>query len=153
MPKTKEAGLPASSFVPLCEWHGSSCPSAYFRLSSRWLVRGAKQLIRKYRLKSPRFILIMQHHNGYHAHRLPARPAVGNLALQVLQKPIRKMILRALTPGIFLASRAAVRTDVLDLVLLLIAVQSRPAGAAHAQHLRVSPFHGLRLLQIHVHKT
>src|SRR5256885_4109481 len=50
-------------------------------------------------------------------------------SLEILQKAVRKMILRALPPGILLASRTAVRTDELDPVLLRIAVQSSPSGA------------------------
>src|SRR5439155_969036 len=63
-------------------------------------------------------------------------------------------ILRPLPAGILLASRTAVRTDKLDPVLLRIAVQSSPSGAAHANCFWVTPFHRVSsLVQIHVHKT
>jgi len=51
-------------------------------------------------------------------------------------KTIREMILRPLTTGIFLSPFPAVGTDVLDPVLLGIAVQSRPTGAAYADNFR-----------------
>jgi hypothetical protein len=77
---------------------------------------------------------------------LAASTAIRYLTLQILQKTIREMILRPLATGILLAPFAAVRTDELDPVLLRIAVQSRPTGAAHADNFRVLPFHWIRLL-------
>src|SRR5690348_11503965 len=73
--------------------------------------------------------------------------ANGHFALQVLQKAVREMIQSALTAGILLVSRAAVRTDEFHLVLLRIAVQSSPSGAAHANGFRVMPVHGVSLLR------
>src|SRR5260370_25811754 len=109
------------------------------------------QLVGEDGLEAPGFVLVVQHYDGDYAQRLAARAAVGHFALHVLQKAIGKMILRALAAGILPATSAAVRTDVLDAVLLRIAVQSGPAGAAHANNFRVLPFHGNRLLWIHVH--
>jgi hypothetical protein len=77
---------------------------------------------------------------------LAASAAIRYFALQVLQKTICEMILRPLTTGILLSPFPAVGTDVLDPVLLGIAVQSRPTGAAYADNFRVLPFHGIRLL-------
>jgi hypothetical protein len=73
--------------------------------------------------------------------------------LQVLQKTIRKVILRPLTASILLARRAAVGANEFNPVLLRIAVQSCPASAAHPNRFYIAPFHGFRLLQIHVHMT
>jgi hypothetical protein len=115
-------------------------------------VQIAGELVRKHCFEPARFVLIVQHYYRYDSQGLSARPAVGHFALQILQKSVRKMILRPLAPGIFLAPCAAVGTDILDPILLRIAVQSRPTGAAHTDYLRVLPFHGF-LLQIHVHKT
>ena len=68
--------------------------------------------------------------------------ALRHFALQVLQETIREMIERTLAPGIFLVPRAAVRTDKLHRVLLRIAVQSGPAGAAHTHSFQITPVHG-----------
>src|SRR6202011_1453146 len=73
------------------------------------------------------------------------------LTLQILQKSIRKMILRTLAPGVLLALRAAVRTGVFHRILLRIAVQSGPARAAYT-YCFITPIHGIALLGIHVHK-
>jgi hypothetical protein len=100
------------------------------------------QLVGKYRFESPRLILIVQHYDRHYAQLLIASAAIGHFALQVLQKAVCKMILRPLAPGIFLSPFTAVGTDIFDPVLLRIAVQSRPTGAAHADYFRISPFHG-----------
>src|SRR5260370_31159501 len=92
------------------------------------------QLVGEDGLEAPRFVLIVQHYDGYHAQGLAARAAVGHFALHVLQKAIGNMILRALAAGILPATRAAVRTDGLDGVLLRIAAQSGPAGAGPPHH-------------------
>src|ERR1700730_16024321 len=73
------------------------------------------------------------------------------LALQILQKSIREVILRTLAPGVLLALRPAVRTGVFHRILLRIAVRSGPARAAYTYCL-VTPVHGIALLGIHVHK-
>jgi hypothetical protein len=104
------------------------------------------EVFREDRFESPRFVLIVQHYYGHHAQGLAASAAICYLALQILQKSVREMILRPLAPGILLTPFAAVRTDELDPVLLRIAVQSRPTGAAHADNFRVLPFHWIRLL-------
>src|SRR5579863_10425355 len=109
------------------------------------------QLVGENGLEATRLVLIVQHYDGDHAQGLPAGAAVGDFALQVLQKAIGKMILGALAAGILLAALAAVGTDKLHSVLLRIAVQSRPASAAHAYSFDIAPFHG-SLLWIHVHK-
>src|ERR1700732_3165973 len=72
------------------------------------------------------------------------------LALQILQKSIREVILRTLAPGVLLALRPAVRTGVFHRILLRIAVQSGPARAAYT-YCFVTPVHGIALLRIHVH--
>src|ERR1700676_1090660 len=74
------------------------------------------------------------------------------LALQILQKTIREVILRSLAPGVLLALRAAVRTGVFHRILLRIAVQSGPARAAYTYCFYITPVHGIALLRIHVHK-
>jgi hypothetical protein len=108
-------------------------------------VRKVK-VFREDRFESPSFVSIVQHYYGHHAQGLAASTAIRYLTLQILQKTIREMILRPLATGILLAPFAAVRTDELDPVLLRIAVQSRPTGAAHADNFRVLPFHWIRLL-------
>jgi hypothetical protein len=104
------------------------------------------ELVLKDRFESPGFVLIVQHYYWHHTQGLPASAAIRYLALQILQKTIREMILRPLTTGILLSPLPAVGTDVFDPVLLGIAVQSRPTGAAHAHNFRVLPFHWIRLL-------
>src|ERR1700716_3597795 len=73
------------------------------------------------------------------------------LALQILQKSIREVILRTLAPGVLLTLRPAVRTGVFHRILLRIAVQSGPARAAYT-YCFVTPVHGIALRGIHVHK-
>src|ERR1700719_1970685 len=73
------------------------------------------------------------------------------LALQILQKTIREVILRTLAPGVLLALRPAVRTGVFHRILLRIAVQSGPARAAYT-YCFITPVHDIALLGIHVHK-
>ncbi len=104
------------------------------------------QLIGEDRFESTSFVLIVQHYYRHDAQGLPASAAICYLALQVLQKTIREMILRPLATGILLSPFPAVGTDELDPVLLGIAVQSRPTGAAYADNFRVMPFHWIRLL-------
>src|SRR6266576_2853166 len=77
-----------------------------------------------------------------HAQRLLAGMANGHFTLQVLQKTVREMVQRPLAPGILLVTRAAVRTDEFHLVLLRIAVQSSPPGAAYANRFCITPVHG-----------
>jgi hypothetical protein len=103
-------------------------------------------------LEATGFVLVVQHYYWHYAQGLIACAAVGDFALQVLQETVGEMILRPLAASILLSPLAAVGTDILDPVLLRIAVQSRPTGAADADNFRVSPFHGIRLLGIHVHK-
>jgi hypothetical protein len=99
------------------------------------------EFVGKYCFESPRLILIVQHYYRHYAQLLIASAAIRHFALQVLQKTVRKMILRPLAAGILLSPFAAVGTDIFDPVLLRIAVQSRPTGAAHADYFRISPFH------------
>jgi hypothetical protein len=101
--------------------------------------------------KAPCFILIVQHHDGNYSQRLLAGMALRDFSLQILQEAIREMVKRSLAPGIFLVSRAAVRTDEFHRVLLRIAVQSGPAGAAHTYGFQITPVHWGRPPQIHVH--
>src|SRR5271165_3632736 len=63
------------------------------------------------------------------------------------------MIQRALAAGVLLVARAAVRTEEFHLVLLRIAVQSSPTGAAHANGFHDSALHRMYSLQFHVHKS
>jgi hypothetical protein len=120
-------------------------------LGGRFVQVGWCQVVREDGLEATGFVLIVQHNYRHYAQGLIATAAVSHFALQVLQKAIGKMILGALATGILLSPFAAVGTDIFDPVLLRIAVQSRPAGAAHADNFRVSPFHGFCLLKIHVH--
>jgi hypothetical protein len=103
--------------------------------------------------KAPHLILIVQHHDGNDSQRLLAGMALRDFALQILKKAIREMIKRALAPGIFLVPRAAVRTDEFHRVLLRIAVQSGPAGAAHTNSFEITPVHRGHPPEIHVHKA
>src|SRR5216684_985794 len=106
------------------------------------LVRTYQVFVGKNGFEAASFILIVQHDNGNNAQILLAGVALRHFSLQVLQKAIRKMIKRTLAPGIFLVPRAAVRTDELHRVLLRIAVQSSPAGAAHTYSFEIVPAHG-----------
>src|ERR1700747_3337670 len=113
--------LPAAGFTS----YSRSLPYRYKIQSSRRLVQITCEFVRKYRFESPSFILIVQHHYGHHAQLLIASAAIGHFSLQVLQKAICKMILRPLAAGIFLSPFAAVGTDILDPVLLRLAVERR----------------------------
>src|SRR2546427_9060942 len=93
------------------------------------------QLVGKDGLESPRFVLIVQHDDGDDAQLLLARVTYCHFALQVLHKAVREAVKGALAAGILLVTRAAVGTNEFDLVLLRIAVQSSPAGTAHADSL------------------
>src|SRR5712692_2531046 len=115
------------------------------------LVRSHKLLIGKNSFEAASFILIVQHHYGNHAQVLFAGMALRDFALQVLQETIREMIQRTLAPGVLFVPRAAVRTDEFHRVLLRIAVQSSPAGAAHAYGFWIVPVHRGFPPEIHVH--
>src|SRR5713101_10159127 len=95
------------------------------------LVRSHQVIVGKNGFEAASFILIVQHHDRNNAQVLFAGMALRDFALQILQETIREMIERTLAPGIFLVPRAAVWTDEFHRVLLRIAVQSGPAGAAH----------------------
>ena len=110
-----------------------------------------RRIVREDRFKSPRFLLIVQHNNRYYTEPLFAGMALRDFALQILQETVNEMIVSPLAPGIFLIPRAAVRTGKFNFVLLRIAVQSCPAGAAHTNRFCIAPFHGDCLLEIHVH--
>src|SRR5215467_3157454 len=88
----------------------------------------------------------MHHHYRYNTERLFARMANRHFALQILHEAVCEMIQSALTPGVLLVPRTAVRTEEFHLVLLRIAVHGRPPGAANADCLRVMPVHGVNLL-------
>ncbi len=126
-------------------------PRFCFALGKK-LVRIHKLFFGKNSFESPRFILIVQHHDRHDSQPLFAGMALRHFALQILQKAIREMILRSLAPGIFLVPRAAVRTDEFHRVLLRIAVQSSPARAAHTYRDYITPFHRVCPPQIHVHE-
>src|SRR6266404_3049468 len=152
-PDLYKTGRPLSRKQDRPEGHGRDEARPYNNQSHSGggFVQVGGELVGEDGLEAPGFVLIVQHDNGHYAQGLAAGAAVGDFALQILQKAVCKMILRPLAAGILLSPFAAVGTDVLDGVLLRIAVQSGPAGAAHADHFRVSPFHGFFLLGIHVH--
>jgi hypothetical protein len=104
-------------------------------------MKWRSEFVGKDGLETARFVLIVQKHDGYDAQRLATRTALRCFALQVLQEAIGEMILGPLAPGIFLASSAAVGTKKFHPILLRIAVQSRPAGAAHAYSFNIAPVH------------
>src|SRR5690242_6550719 len=106
------------------------------------LVRRDQVLVRKNRREPSRLFLIVHHHDGNHTQRLFAGMADGHFALQVLQEAVREMIQSTLAPGVLPVPRAAVGTDEFHLVLLRIAVQGRPPGAANTNRLRILPVHG-----------
>jgi hypothetical protein len=106
------------------------------------LVRSHQMLIGKNSFEAPSFILIVQHHDGNNAQVLLAGMALRHFALQVLQKTICETIQRTFAPGILLVPRAAVGTDEFHRVLLRIAVQGGPAGAAHTYCFGITPVHG-----------
>ena len=99
------------------------------------------------------FVLIVQQHDGYNAQLFFAGVAHGHFALQVLKKAVGKTIKSSLAPRVLLVASAAVGTDEFDGVLLRIAVQSRPTGAAHAYRFHVSPVHWSTSFRIHVHNA
>src|SRR5215472_10359816 len=124
-------------------------PASLFQLA-KGSVRRDQVLVGKNGCEPSRLFMIVHHHNGNHAQRLLAGMADGHFTLQVLHKSVREMVQRSLAPGILLVPRAAVRTDEFHLVLLRIAVQSSPPGAAYANRFCVTPVHGTNLLGIHV---
>jgi hypothetical protein len=105
------------------------------------LLRSGDELVSEDSGETPRFVLIVQHHNGNHAEIFFAGVALRDFALQILQKTVGKAIESALAAGIFLVALAAVGTDELDFVLLRIAVQGSPSGAAHPDGFGIMPFH------------
>src|SRR5882724_6007218 len=115
-------------------------PVLALRLGRR-SVRIYELFFRKNSFESPRFILIVQHHDRHDPQPLFAGMTLRHFALQILQKAIREMILRALAPGIFLVPRTAVGTDEFYRVLLRIAVQSSPTRAAHTYRDYITPLH------------
>jgi hypothetical protein len=94
----------------------------------------------------------VQHYDRHHAQVLFARVALRHFSLQVLQESIREMIQSAFAPGILLVARSTVRADEFHPVLLRIAVQSCPAGAAHTYCFQIVPVHRGHPPQIHVHQ-
>src|SRR5882757_9611542 len=123
------------------KWDAQGSGRPAFMRCKRELARVHQLFIGKNSFEAASFILIVQHHDGNHAQVLFAGMALRHFALQVLQETIREMIERTLAPGIFLVPRAAVRTDELYRVLLRIAVQSGPAGAAHTHSFQITPVH------------
>jgi hypothetical protein len=105
------------------------------------LLRRGNQLIGEDSSETPGFLLIVQHHNGNDAQIFFAGVALRDFALQVLQKTVGEAIESALAAGIFLVALAAVGTDELNFVLLRIAVQGSPSGAAHPDGFGIMPFH------------
>src|SRR5580765_6159965 len=84
----------------------------------------------------------MQQNNRNHAQIFLAGVALRHFSLQVLHEAVCKSVKSALAASIFLVTVAAVRTDEFNGVLLRIAVQSRPASAAHPDRFGIMPFHG-----------
>jgi hypothetical protein len=106
-----------------------------FRYRDRWLHG-------KNCLEPLNLILIVQQHNRYNPHRLFAKVALHAFSLQVLQKSIRKSVLRPLVPRFLLALRSAMRTGEFHNVSLRIAVQSSPTRSAYPHDFWNMPFHG-----------
>jgi hypothetical protein len=113
-------------------------------------LTGGDEFVGKDGGETTRFILIVQHHDRNYAQIFLAGVALRHFALQVLQEAVGEAIKSALAAGIFLVALAAVGTHELDLVLLRIAVQSSPSGAAHPDGLGIMPFHGKASLKLAV---
>jgi hypothetical protein len=118
-------------------------PFAFFLFfgGRKTLFCDESEIVRENRSKAALFILIVQEYNRDNTKLLFARMAKRYFALQILQETIGKAVKSALAASIFLVARAAVWTDKFNGVLLRIAVQSSPAGAAHAQSFGIVPFH------------
>jgi hypothetical protein len=106
------------------------------------LARCGKHIVCENGSEPPRFILIMQQYDGNHAQIPFAGVALRYFALQILQEAVSEAIKGALAASIFLIPLPAVGTKKFDGVLLRIAVQSCPAGAAHPDGFGIMPFHG-----------
>src|SRR5215467_1908211 len=83
----------------------------------------------------------MQQYHRHHAQILLAGVAWGHFALQILQEAVGKSVESAFAPGVLVVALPAVGTEKLDGVLLRIAVQSGPTGAAHPESFGILPFH------------
>src|ERR1700722_570759 len=96
----------------------------------------------KYSLKALFFVLVVQHHDWYDAHRALAAAAHGHLALQILQEAVGKTVQGPFAPGILRANHATMRTSKFNLVFLWVAVQCRPACRTYAECFSRLPVHG-----------
>jgi hypothetical protein len=93
--------------------------------------------------KSALFVLIVKKNDGDDAQLTLAGMARRHFALQVLQKAVGKTVESSLAPCVLLVASAAVGTNKFDGVLLRIAVQSRPTGAANPESFGMLPVHGI----------
>jgi hypothetical protein len=105
------------------------------------LARSGKHIVCENGSEPPCLILIMQQHDGNDAEILFAAVALRYFALQILQEAVSETIKSALAASSFLIPLPAVGTKKFDGVLLRIAVQSCPAGAAHPDGFGIMPFH------------
>jgi hypothetical protein len=90
----------------------------------------------------PLLILVMKHHDGDDAKLLLASMALSDFTLQILQKAVSETIEGAFAAGILFVARAAVGTSEFHGILLRIAVQGSPPGAAHSNYFDIVPVHG-----------
>jgi hypothetical protein len=91
--------------------------------------------VRKHGLEAALFVAVVHKHDGRYVQRPATVLAGGRLALGVLQKPVREVILRSFPFGGLNAFLATVRAEKLDQVFLRIAVQGGPSGVSNSYNL------------------
>ena len=91
------------------------------------LIVGCNQDVGKDRFESPFLVLIVEHYDGSDPQGMPARTACRHFTLQILQKPVGKVILIVCPPRCFHSRFPAIRTVVLHIIFLRIPVQRSSA--------------------------
>src|SRR5580700_1062788 len=99
------------------------------------LILACHQIVGKYAFEPALFVLIVQQDHGSNPQRMPARVAGGHFSLQVLKETIRKVVLIGGASRRFHAALAAVRTGVLQSILLRIAAERSPTRVTNPNSL------------------
>ena len=83
------------------------------------------------RLETALLVLVVKHDDRCYMQDGLAIAAVGHLTLQILQKPVSKMVFRPFMARRLGAATPAMRANELHFVFLGIAIQRRPAGISN----------------------
>jgi hypothetical protein len=88
--------------------------------------------VRKHAFEASLFVVVMEHYHRNDPQGMPARTAGSHFTLQILQKPVSKVILIACSPRRLHAMLPAIGTVVFQSIFLRIPTQSSPAGVSNA---------------------